>query len=248
VKGTYSEFVSSLAFTANRVTVLVLSTVLNAAARLYLIDLATGAAGAESVVLPNLMTEGAPTSGTASHGEVHASFPLAIASGTRIVIRTACNAGGETCTVSLTVVAAGDTPGCATFVNYGADTSDSGGTVVDPGASADTKGSYTQLAASSGAVAQVLVALFTVRGNPAAASAQWAVDVATGAAGAESVFVPDLRLGTASTNELRLNLRAAPPLLVYIAASTRISVRASCDITDATDRLLDAAVLVATAP
>jgi hypothetical protein len=248
VKGSYVEFVASLGFTANRVTILVLATIV-AAPRQYLIDLATGAAGSESVVVPNLMTEGSPSSGASPHGELHVALPLAVASGTRIALRCACSTASDTIgQLSVTCAAAGGTPGCTAFVNAGADTSDSGGTAVDPGGTANTKGSYTQLTASTGAVAQVLVPLATVRGNAAATTAQWAFDVATGAGGAETVLVPDIRLGTAGAAEVRLNLRAVPPLLTYIASGTRIAVRASCDITDATDRLLDAAVLIATAP
>ncbi len=137
-------------------------------------------------------------------------------------------------------------PGIATAVTYGADTSDSGGASVDAGGSADTKGSYTELSASTSAVIQALLMMMTGAGNGAPASNRWAVDLATGAGGAESVLIPDLRLSIGSSPQVLVP--KSYEALTYIAASTRLAARAASQITDATDRLIDVAVLTGTAP
>jgi hypothetical protein len=244
-KGTYVQFAASLGFTANAIEVII--TRATATAGRWLIDVATGAAGAETVVLPNALVDMNQTV-TTHHGSGLVSLPLAIASGTRVAARTASSMASGSVWLALLLIAAGDTPGCATFVNYGADTSDSGGKSIDPGTTANTKGSYAELTSATATLAQVLVPLFAAGGNVAPTRAIWAVDVATGAAGAESVLVPDLRMSiSGNLNDQRLSIRSLT-VLTYIAAGTRLAARASCTITDAVDRVLDVAVLIASAP
>lgn len=239
-KGAYAEFVASLGFSANalRLTMSFGTTVTS-----YLFDIATGSGGAETVILPNILADDPVGVAVASYEPL----PVSISSGTRIAGRCQASTGSRAMGVSLGVTAAGGTAGLTSYLNYGADTSTSLGTTIDPGGSANTKGSYAQLTASSSAVAQVVSLLWTLNQNTAPQTFSWMVDLATGAAASEVVLIPDVYMRQMST--------ATPGptpnsrwFLTYIAASTRIAARASCSGTDATDRLLSMAMLAGTAP
>jgi hypothetical protein len=123
---------------------------------------------------------------------------------------------------------------------------------VDPGASINTKGStYSEMTSSSSAITQSLTCMFSMGGNTAPQTFLAAVDISTGAGGAEVVLVPDLRLSGRDLVAGSGVLMVAPrsyTMLTYIAASTRIAVRASSNINDATDRLFDVALVAGTAP
>jgi hypothetical protein len=247
-EGAYVQFVASSPFACNQVQVRAENGG-GTAGRQFAFDLATGAGGAETVIVPNMLTD---SNGNTSHTSQGLwNLPLAIPASTRIAMRVQVNSTtSNTLRCSLSLIAAGETPGPTSYVNYGYDATDSGGTSVDPGATPDTKGAYSQITASTSAIAQVLCLNVTSRANTAGASAFWAVDIATGAGGAETVLIPDLRFeygqpGVADPTGMQLRTRT---FLTYIAASTRLAVRASCDISDATDRLIDVAILAATAP
>ena len=241
-KGAYAEFVASSDFECNVFEFFSLASNVGVS---FLIDIATGAGGAETVVLPDLLFDNSSNlSGQAGSGMY--TVPLTIPASTRISGRTQSDSGGSALFPLINLTAAGDTPGPSTYVNYGANTADSSGVQVDPGSSANTKGAYSEVTASTSAVSQVLMQMLTQDGNTVPRDASWLMDIATGAGGAETVLIPDL--GASSV----LNHSPLPPrsrtLLTYIAASTRIAARAQSGTTDATDRLIDVALLAATAP
>lgn len=240
-KGSYTEVVASAPFTANGMFIEFVAVSLSAQA---LFDVAIGGSGSEVVVIPDLIASG--LGGSSVRGAFTVFFPLAVSSGSRIAIRSQDSTGGGQSRVAVTLVAAGDTPGCSTFVAYGADTATSLGALIDPGGSADTKGAYTQLTASTSAVGQYAVLVTNGSGNAAPSVALWAMDLATGGAGSETVLVPDLR-GAATTDPGKWGSPAFS-FPTYIASGTRVALRASCNITDATDRKFRAALYLATAP
>lgn len=98
---------------------------------------------------------------------------------------------------------------------------------------ANTKGAYTQVVASTP------FASSRVYLTPEYHSAAWRfvlVDVATGAAGAETVLVPNLVFVSNANNDVvRPELVRFP---VAIPAGTRVTVRAQCTDTGAFSRLL----------
>lgn len=243
-KGSYTELTSSSGFECNSIAVTIRNTSTTEGVH-YLFDIATGAGGAETVVVPNLSGESTWSSGsTASNGTF--VLPLTISSATRIAARCQASTGSQTMAMSLSLVAAGDTDGPTSYTDYGADTATSDLTQVDPGGVADTKGSYTEITASTSAVTQILSMMSSLSGNGNPSTSIWMVDIATGAAGSEVVLVPDIMV-TATVTVGSINPRSIT-LMTYIAASTRLAVRASCAITDATDRLIYIALLAATAP
>lgn len=245
-KGSYFEFVASSAFTSNLCFVEVqLASATPGVSVQHLFDIAIGAGGAETVVVPNMTLSNHEWTNW-HHGAGLYRLRLAIPAGTRISGRSQASVGSGILRVNITLGAVGDTPGIPSYVNYGAATGDSGSTSVDPGGSANTKGAYAELTASTSAVVQELCAMFTLGSNGAAAEATWAVDIASGPGGSETVILADLR--TQSSGFGGGPFTRSYTLLTYIAAGVRLAARASCTSTDATDRLIEVALLCGTAP
>lgn len=247
VKGAYTELTASSAFECNRIKFIAPG--LSATVVRFLFDLATGAGGGETVIIGNIAAEGTST-GAATYGRGVYPFDLEIAASTRIAVRCQCTTGGTTANVAITLIAAGDSQGPTTYTTYGADTSDSGATAVDPGGTVDTKGSYVELASSTSALIQFLALIVTYgHGGVPALLESWCFDLATGAGGGETVLIPDLRFGQAATG-----ISSAPILQPrsygmrsYIAASTRVATRCSSTNNSAGARVLDAQLIGGTA-
>jgi hypothetical protein len=246
---TPTELVASTPFAANRVRVLVqFEGDTGDPAKTYLLDLMTGAAAAEVVVVPDLLCSGQVQTGTSLLMAREFEIPLAIPAGTRVSARLASSLGGESLTVVLTLLATGDTPGVSTIAAHGIVAASSRGTAVDPGGAANTKGAIVELAASTSGVTQWLMFMAGLGANVAPSGGRWYFDLMIGGSGSEVVLIPDIPIivgGTGTSFQIQPSARG---FLTYIAASTRISVRASCSLTDGTDRVLSVAVLVAPAP
>lgn len=245
-KGSYTQVFASTSFTANRLNIRGRT---RAASTAFLVDLALGAAGAETVLIPNTIWES--YTGSSHYGQAWFDVPAAVPSGSRIALRCQSSVGSSTTVVlAVSIFAAGDTPGIDTWNTYGANTGTSLGTAVDPGGAANTKGSYAQLTSSSAALTQALLLMTTTNCNQATTAARWNVDIATGAGGAEAVLFPDLYMGVNTDSGAAAfgANHASPMFLTYIPASTRIAVRSQSDLTDATDRVLGMAILAGTGP
>lgn len=241
VKGSYAQITASSGFTCNALILGFYGGSSNAGEN-YLFDLATGAAASEVVLIANIAfsTEGVADA-TAKWTR---QFPAAIASGTRISARVQCSVGGRNMRAALSLVAAGGVAGIATWNTYGSNTSTSLPTLVDPGAVANTKGSYVQMTASSSAVTQWIGVDTTNGGNAGPNGASWYLDLATGAAASEVVLIPDIG---AYIGDFILNTKLQY-WLTYIAAGTRIACRSSCDNTASPDRLIYVSLIAGTAP
>lgn len=240
-KGTYAELIASLAFTCNYALIDVTGS--NNGAFRMLMDIATGAGGAEVVKIPDLLIDSNLAASSSTHGSY--ALPWEVISTTRIAVRVQCSTGGIAVRVAVTFQIAGTCPAISSFINHGADTSDSGGVSIDPGGTINTKGAYSQITASSSVVAQSLMIMQTLAGNSAPVAAAWAIDFATGAGGAEVVLIPDFRFNSSAQSH---SMPRSHTFVTFIAASTRFAIRASCNTNDATDRLIDAAVMIAAAP
>jgi hypothetical protein len=242
VKGAYVELIASTPFACTRVKVThTAGPGINGTT--FLTDLATGSLGSETVIVANMISESPGVAVTGGCGTI--DLPLSLPAGTRLAMRTQCNVtGSRTVRVALELSAAGDTPGPASYETYGANTTTTRGALVDAGATANVKGAYTELIASTSAITQVLVVIASGGANTSPSNVPFAVDIATGADGSEVVLIPDIRFVPHSNG---ITPRAVT-LLTYIPAGTRIAVHASCGVNDATDRLLDIVLLGATAP
>lgn len=218
-KGAWTQFVASTPFDAAG---LVLGGGISVANAATLIDIGVGASGSEQVVLPNYPARRINASNVA-HQPVH--FHVAIPAGSRIALRYQSSVMSPTMLPYLMLLAAGwNTPLVGSRIAaYGAVAASSIGTVVDPGAAANTKGAWVELAAAADFDASWLV-LSVLPAGTILASASWVVDVAIGPSGAEQIILPDVAIATHSTTDPHFRLA----LPISIPAGSRVAVRAQC--------------------
>ena len=206
-----------------------------------LFDVGTGASSSEVVKISNIAVRATNTS--ANHLN-YFYFPLSITSGTRVAARY--QASSTSCSLFMILYLTNDAGiifnNCS-ITTYGADTTDSGATGIDPGGTNNTKGSYTQITASTTDDIDWLYVVCGDRNNAGIdATYWWFVDIATGGAGAETVVISDI-LFHAHSNEDYINPAVVGPFPVTIASGTRIAARAQALNNDATDRLIDISIL-----
>ena len=234
-KGSWVEVFSSTDFTANFIWIL---GGWSTGGRNYLIDVAIGSAGNEKVILSNLHYAGSTIN--ASRIGFNFSFPIYIPSGERVSIRCQSTSGSQSIrfNVGISAITFGSRPGYNKVITYGAVTGDSGGTQVDPGGSALTKGSWVQFKDSTEMNIGAIMMSIGNRQNTAPGW-EWAyVDIGVGGAGSEVVVIPDIGHHMTYENESRVPGQT-PILFCNIPKGSRVALRASSNITDATDRLMD---------
>lgn len=219
VKGSYSQLVASTACDAIGLIITAGPTTSN---QRFSLDLAVGGAGSEQIIAPDLMF-----SFSANLGIAVAHFiPLSIPAGTRLSARVQGSAGGSpTLKVSVQLLDAGfDGLGALGACDvYGFVSGSTKGTTVDPGTSANTKGSWTQLVASTTRDIQALGVTFD-GGGGGGGSHNSLVDIGVGAAASEQVLIPNIQETSVSTlGYYPISMLLFP---MSIPASTRLSARA----------------------
>jgi hypothetical protein len=233
-KGNYAQLIAATAFAVRGIIV---ELNLPSAGTDYLVDIAIGAAASEVVIAENLYS-GTGT-GTASRGSFY-YLPIAIPAGTRIAARLQATTGAAALRVSVLLLSQGFLPSqpLSIVTTYGVDTSDSGGVQVDPGATINTKGAYSEIVASTSRAIRVLNVAFGNQVNTARTNCNWITDLAVGAAGSEQILIPDI-CSHADANADAVCPMASGPYFCNIPAGTRLAARSACLINDATDRLFD---------
>lgn len=232
-KGAWIQLVASTGIACNELMLYLLkiSTPAN-----FLIDIGTGAGGAETVLLSNIHM----SQGGAGRGGAMVQIPVNIPSGTRIAVRCQSSVASATATI-MGIINNNLSYGSPSWTTYGADTATSRGTQIDPGATSHTKGAWVELTASSVAAKRVVLALGN-QANSTESSASYLFDIGTGAGGAEVVVASNLPAKTTAAEDNRVpHLHIVP---ITITAGTRIAVRSQGSITDATDRLADVVLLL----
>jgi hypothetical protein len=207
-----------------------------------LVDIGIGGAGSETVIIPNLLiTTGGGSGGVVPGAKVF--IPLPLLAGDRLSARCQSTTGAVTIRIGLTTMqlALGQSSGLARVAAYGPNTADSGGTSIDPGGSANTKGAWTQITASTSSDHTGFFLAFGNQANSLRTDCTWLVDIGAGSGGSEVVLLADVPLsGSAGMDWVTPTFW--PFLALGIPAGTRLAARASCSITDATDRLIDIAL------
>lgn len=202
----------------------------------YLLDLGIGASGSEVTIIENLIYSAKQANAANSY-----NLPILIPEGVRIAARSQSRGGGASLYVEgdLVGIPLGADMPPQRVTTYGANTGDSGGVSIDPGGTADTKGSWVEITSSTTYAIKQLVLGIGQAGNFQASTTNWLVDIAMGASGSEVVLVPNLQM---AANVQGDNIAPATfgPFSVTIPSGSRLAVRAQCSITDATDRLFDA--------
>lgn len=230
-KGSWVELLAATAFSTVGLSVYGVAAGVNNVDCLF--DIGIGAADSEQVIIPNLGFH--QSNGTTTPCWF---FPLSIPAGSRLAARA--QAGSASTQVFVQCQLGGGSftafPPLSLVTAYGVNLADSGGTSVDPGGSANTKGAYSQLTASTTYPIRALTWYFPNQGNGARTAADWLVDFAIGAAGSEQVIVPNVSIRTFA-NVLVPGIQTLP--VGPIPAGTRLAVRAQCNTADPTDRLID---------
>lgn len=210
------------------------------ASRDFLVDLAIGGAGSERVIVSNLLVS---SSSTATVDVVDYFIPIPIPPNVRVAARCQASAGSAQCFVGITTVESDYLAGFrfARATTYGADTSDSGGTVVDPGGSANTLGAWAQLNASITAPIKYALVCFGARNNFTRTAANMTVQIGKGAGGSEQVQVGGMYTAQDAGRD-NFNPYGYARFVSY-KQGERLSARAQSSTTDATDRLIDVVVI-----
>lgn len=236
---TYTEIVASTDFDCDGFFIVVTATTANVD---MLFDIATGASSSETVVVANIPATGA--SGSSLNGSM-IYVPLCVKAGTRISARSQGSTGSSTVTFSVILVRSGGSlyRPFARSTTYGANTADSGGTQVDPGADDHAKGSYSEITAAATNPLKAMIVCIGDRANAVIGATQLhMIDIATGGAGSESVLISDLCIRATATEDTMVP-QWFGPFPVDIPAGARIAARCQSSSTDATDRLLDVTVI-----
>jgi hypothetical protein len=220
-KGSYSQLVASTPGDAIGflVTLVNPSNGING----FLVDIAIGGAGSEIVLIPNIPF-GISNSASA-FGAMSLFVPCAIPAGSRVSARCQCSAASGTVTAQVTLLDGNfcELPPCAAPQNYGTSTSTSFGTQIDPGATANTKGSWAQIVASTTYDIAALQMIFDHQGVLTVSNIL--VDIGVGGAGSEQTLIPNIPFSSNSGGVMIFN--PAPSILrTKIPAGSRIAARA----------------------
>jgi len=202
----------------------------------HAVDFAVGAGGSEQVVMADFKYSAKNTVGTTG-----IFVPLRIPGGTRVSCAIA-SAGTETIEVQAVGVAGAfsSLPAFGNMDAMGITVSNGDGVDIDPGGTINTKGAYSQIIASTLHHYKHLIVCIGNSDNQGGTLTHHLMDFAVGAASSEQIFAADIA-AVASPQELIIpQLQSFP---VDIQQGARIAVRTQCTITDATDRLLDIAIM-----
>jgi hypothetical protein len=244
-KGSYATLDSSTAFAADGFWLLVWD---NSAAYSGQIDVALQTSN-QDIIVSNVLVDW----NRADAHSYNLYFPVRIPASTPITARLAATTGSVTCEMAVILCQAGDpTEQYLSFVEtVGTDTTDGtgassgrlecGGSQVDPGNAASTFGTWKELTAgTSYACHQAMLIVGYIRNAAMVASYNWRIQVGTGAAGSEQIVIDSFVMGGNTTSDHPYPLYWTFPF--PLVAGGRVAVRASCTGTDATDRLIQAAM------
>ncbi len=199
-------------------------------------DVGIGAAASEQVVASNLAV--AFATGTTRYTSL-VTLPLQVPVGTRISVRSQSDTGSTVFLISGLGVSTGfiNTPGLAKIVDYGINTGTTAGTVIDPGAVSNTKGSWVEITSSTTEDLKEIFMTVGLRSNTLPAGTGFYFDIGVGAAASEQIIIPDIWFYSITQDFIGPYFYRFP---VQIPKGSRIAVRSQAFTTDATDRLLEA--------
>lgn len=226
----WTQLVAATSFDASG---FIVDAVLQNDGRQSLVDIAIGAAASEQIIIANLLV--APSRG---YQYVQYYFPIPIPAGSRLAGKQQSNGTGSVY-LSFNFIARNMLPSSplGLITTYGADLTDSGGTQIDPGGTADTEGAYSQITASATYPIKQLIMAIGQQSNTTQTSQTQMIDLAIGPA-TETPLISNLGYGVNTFSDVGSPI-VYGPFDVDIPAATRLAVRSMCSINDATDRLFD---------
>jgi hypothetical protein len=208
----------------------------------YHVDIAIGGAGSEVNILENIQISSAGASGFLDSWEVY--VPLPIRGGTRISARCAASTGSAVISVGFRFVKSELTRaqrmGRAT--TYGAAVGDSGGTAIDPGASADTLGAWAEITASlTRRIRGYALLSIGNKVNSARTAGSLGVQFGIGGAGSEVAVTGVVQIQAEATSDLLKPVIRG--INIDLPAGVRLAARGISQTNDATDRLFEVVVI-----
>jgi len=237
-KGTWVELVASTANDASGISIFTgngtLIVLTNA-----LVDIGIGAESSEIVIIPNLLPRALASIANSFPDEWF--FPIHIPAGTRISARM--QASSSSVPMDVVCILSSRTTWMAPSIfsrvtTYGADTSDSGGTQIDPGATANAKGAWAQITASSTNDIKLLTFDLATSNKQIVLGSHFLFDIGIGVASFEIVLIENIFVtNNGHTNNPPHSISIPKPL--SIPSGTRIAVRSQSDSTVTNDRLID---------
>lgn len=225
-KSAWVELIASTAFDAGG---MILAVIHSSTDRDTLIDVGVGAASSEIVIASNLCFAGGARTQLFP-------IPITIPAGTRIAYRFQCP--NSAATMNATVMMLADGSYIGRIDTYGANTADSGGVSIDPGATANTVGAYSELASSLTYDVKGFLLGIGNQDNTGRTACQWLAQLGIGAASSEQVIMNNIFLACVGFHNVWPMLIG--PIWMPLPAGSRVAMAAQCSITDATDRLFDA--------
>lgn len=169
------------------------------------------------------------------------TLPLYVPSGTQLSGRIAASGASLVAAVQLIGHASGlgGAPGFSKCFPLFSPSS-SRGVTIDPGGTANTKGSWTQVTSSTSEAAKAILGIIGHAGDVSrAATASMLLDIGIGAGGSEAVLYPDASFSWGATGDGPLNNIQVPVFACDVPGGSRLAARAQCGITTAGDRTVD---------
>lgn len=210
----------------------------------YLFDFAFGSAGGERIIIDNLLIDGTG----AIYTPCAIYVPLAVPIGERISARHQSTDASMNPYCVVTPVRGGiySSLRCRKATTYGAATADSGGLSVDPGGSINVKGAWHELTAKTDEPIDYVLVGIGGQNNATRTSMNHFVDIGYGPSGGEKAVVEGILVRQDSASDFLF-----PPVHMRwpdrIPGGQRLVARQSSSNADATDRLIDIAVVGFTA-
>jgi len=234
-KGAWTELVTSTSQDADELWVGLAS---SSSSFGWLVDIGVGAAGSEVTIAPDILV--------AQTGRLMKWFriPLAVPAGSRIAARGQSTTGSINFQAIVHPVRSGlfAPPPGGKIRALCSNTADSGGLQIDPGAVANTYGSWAEVSSSLPAdVAAIWLDLGNIQNTALTAQApNFRLDIGIGGAGSEVTIFGPIRFGSDAAAQFGPLPSVWWPL--SIPAGTRVAARARAALTDATDRKFDLTV------
>jgi hypothetical protein len=217
-KGAWTELFASTPADCDLVMVWIINSSSGTATE-SLMDFGTGAAGAETVRIADMVAGELAASGTAPGFKPDQVYPISVTAGTRIAARLQSVASSRTAQVWMTLMSTGNSSP-ASLDTIGANTATSRGTNLP------TSNTYVQLTASTSQAYKAIVMIpMAATNNTAAASSTYTLGY--GAAGAE-VTIGTLKVATNQTEFTGIvGDELAFVRYLNIPAGTRLAVKQS---------------------
>lgn len=219
-KGSWATIASGLAAPASWISI-GRDRFTSAGDKSVLMDIGIGGAGSETIVIPDLLY------GFTDHRST--PIPVHIPAGATVRARASCGIGSSFLWVrpqlGLGEADSGITvPGKITA--YGIVSAASGGTAITPSGTGNTKGSYSQLVASTTAPIHALMVLAQSSvSSGSMTDVEYLIDIAVGGAGSETIIVPDYIGYTHSEGYVYNRSPELYPVSFNIPAGVRIAAR-----------------------